>query len=127
MPLVFAIGYFIYIIARHIGRAWVDHRVRMVLLERLEARPELMDEVQDVIARENSKVREKGQDPVLTGVILALIGVFCVVAYAIAGGGLWAVGAYWGGVACVALGFILALLGLLIRFLTRGPSTHDHG
>jgi len=125
LPLIAAIGALVYIVVRNIARVWLHHRLKMALLEKLEHRPELLhsfQELQELL--DNSPAQtgaSKRQDLTVTGVILAVIGVVCVVLYATAGSGSWAVGAYFGGVACVALGFVLALFGLLIRFLSLPP------
>ncbi len=125
LPLVVAVGALIYLVVRNLGRVWLDHRVKLALLEKLEQKPELLNsfqELQTLLDGSSSDPEvEQRQDLTLTGVMLAVLGAACVVLYASVGRGVWAVGAYWGGVICVVLGFILALIGLLIRFLTRSP------
>jgi len=126
LPLLIVIVTLIYTVIRSIGRVWLEHRVRMALLEKLENRPELIKSFNELhgLLDTNSSEEERTnrQDYLLTGVMLAVLGVVCVILYSTIGGGRWAVGAYWGGVACVVLGFLLALLGLLLRFLARLPS-----
>ncbi len=112
-----------YLIGHSIGRVWLNHRVKIALLEKLENKPELLksfQELQQLLdGAASDPDAENRQDLSLTGIILAVIGVACVVLYTTIASGRWAVGAYWGGVACVAIGFLLSLLGLLIRFLSR--------
>jgi len=111
-------------IARNIARAWLDHRVKIALLERLEQRPGMLKSMDDLQALLDTppQIEEDDQrvDYLLTGVFLAAIGLLCVLlGSALAGRN--AVGAYIGGVVCVALGFILALVGLAVRLLSRAP------
>jgi hypothetical protein len=131
LPLLIVIVTLVYTVTRNIGRVWLEHRVRMVLLEKLEDQPELINsfhELHGLLDPKSSEDEKAGrQDYLLTGVMLAVLGVVCVILYSTIGGGRWAVGAYWGGVACVVLGFLLALLGLLLRFLARSPSGRRSG
>ncbi len=128
LPLV-ALSAIIYVVARTIAHAYIEHRVRMAILEKLEKRPELLgqfQELEEILENPTSAGDDnRRQDLVLTGVILAVIGAVCTLAYSRVGGGEWAVGAYWGGVTCVVLGFLLVLLGLLVRFLSRPPAAGD--
>lgn len=125
LPLLIVLGTLTYLVARAIGQLWLDYRVKMVLLEKLEGRPELLrsfQELQELLEDTSSDPDiEQRHDFTLTGMMLAVIGAACVILYGTVGGGRFAVGAYWGGVGCVAVGFMLVLLGLLIRFLSRVP------
>ncbi len=131
LPVIIVLVTLIYSVVRHIGRLWLDHRVKMALLEKLERKPELLHSYEDLQSFvEGSSADQESTESVdfaLTGLLLAVIGVICVVLYATVGQGRWAVGAYWGGVACVALGFLLAILGVVVRFLTRTPIGHPFG
>ena len=60
-------------------------------------------------------------DLTLTGVSLTVIGVIFVLVNGVLGKSEWAVGAYFGGVACIVLGFVLCSVGLLVRFLETSP------
>lgn len=126
LPLLIVVLTLFYTVIRNIGRVWLQHRVRMALLEKLEDRPELLNsfhELQDILDPSISdNVNGPRLDYLLTGVVLALLGLISVILYSTVGSGRWAEGAYWGGVACVVLGFLLALLGLLLRFLARSPA-----
>lgn len=123
LPLIIVIVALSYLIARNIGQVWVDYRVRLALLERIEQSPELLDEFPELLDTPQQDTPETSvQSLTQTGAMLAIIGLVCVILYASVGSGYWAVGAYWGGVACVALGFLMVLLGLLVRFLSKPPS-----
>ncbi len=123
IPLLIVVVTLLYTLIRHIGRVWLEHRVKMELLNRLEERPELLrsfDDLKDLVEGGTSDPENSFQlDFTMTGVILAVIGILCVVLYATVGSGRWAVGAYWGGVVCVVLGFLMALVGWLLHFITR--------
>jgi hypothetical protein len=130
-PIIVMLPFIIVIVAlsvtvlRKISAVWVEHRVKIALLERVEKNPELLgafDELQELLttAPEEDESSRR-QDLALTGVLLALIGGVTVVIALLAGSGRYAVGAYFGGVACVVLGFILCLTGLLLRYLSRAP------
>jgi len=51
----------------------------------------------------------------------------CAVVCAAVGGSLTATAAYFGGVLCVCLGFIIAMVGLLVRYLSHNvvKGLHD--
>ncbi len=108
---------------RAIGRVWINYRVRLALLERLENSPDLVDEVpqiRELFDDENKEVIERYPvDFVFTGVFLVIMGLICVIFDFLLGTGQVAVGAYWGGVICSGLGFVITLLGLFLRFLSR--------
>jgi len=126
---VIVVLFLIGLIVRNIVAAWLDHRVKLALLAKLEAKPELIrsyDELQDLLDTSPSVEQlRKRQDYVLTGAMLAAIGLLFVIANAAVGSSTYATGAYFGGVACIVLGFILALLGLLIRYLRKTPLEND--
>ncbi len=126
IPLVAAAITLGYIILREMTRVWLDHRVKMALLERLEHKPDLLysfQEVQELLDDSPPPVeRNRKIDITQTGVFLALIGLISVILYGVAGRSQWAVGAYFGGVACVVIGFLLTTIGLVIRILRRPPN-----
>ncbi len=129
IPLVAASITLAYIILREMMRVWLDHRVKMALLERLEHKPELLysfKELQELLDDTPVPVTRKHKtDPTLTGVFLALIGLISVIVYSLIGRSQWAVGAYFGGVACVVIGFLLTTIGLVARILRRPPHKMD--
>ncbi len=110
-------------------RVWINHRVKVALLERLENKPELLysfDELQELLDDRPPPVARKSKtDLTLTGVFLALIGLVFVLIYASIGRSQWAVGAYFGGVGCVVIGFLLTTIGLVARLLRRPPSSPE--
>jgi hypothetical protein len=128
VPLTAVLLGLVYTIARNVGRLWLDHRVKLALLEKLESKPELLrsfDDLQNLLDDTPKYEAESIRiDYMLTGVILALIGVVCVIVAAPLGGRT-PVGVYVGGVACVALGFLLAIVGLLTWFLSKAPLSRD--
>jgi hypothetical protein len=125
VPLVLVLLGLAYTIFSNVLHLWLDHHVKLKLLEKLETRPELLrsfDELRDLLDDTPRAEDERPQiDYLVMGVVLGLIGVACAVFSQTMGTGRMAVGFYFGGVACVALGFILALVGLLTRFLSRAP------
>lgn len=125
IPLVAAAITLAYIILREMTRVWLDHRVKMALLERLEHKPELLysfKELQDLLDDRPAPVAQNSKaDLTQTGVFLAIIGLVSVILYGLVGRSQWAVGAYFGGVACVVIGFILTTVGLVARILRRPP------
>ncbi len=125
IPLIAAAITLAYMVLREMTRVWLDHRVKMALLERLEHKPDLLysfQEVQELLDDSPPPMlRKKKTDLTMTGVFLALIGLVCVILYGLVGRSQWAVGAYFGGVACVVIGFILTTIGLVIRILRRPP------
>jgi len=125
VPILIVAIILIVLFLRSIGRVWINHRVKMALLGKLERRPDLLhsfQELQELLDGTSSDTEaDERQNLTLTGVILAGIGIACVIGYSTIGSGRWAVGAYWGGVTCVAVGFVLALFGVLTRLLSRTP------
>ncbi len=126
IPIVVAAITLIYIIGREMMRVWINHRVKVALLERLEDKPELLysfEELQELLDDRPPPVARKSKtDLTVTGVFLALIGLIFVLIYASIGRSQWAVGAYFGGVGCVVIGFLLTTIGLVARLLRRPPS-----
>lgn len=125
VPLIAAVGTLFYLIFREMARAWLHHRLRMLLLEWVEKKPgfsmsyeELRELLEEMPA---PSIQTPKTDLTATGLYLALIGLVFVIAYALIGKSQWAVGAYFGGVACVVLGFILTTIGIILRFLRKPP------
>jgi hypothetical protein len=125
LPLLIVLGTILYLVLRNLVRVWLDHRVRMGLLEKLEHRPELMAELPDLKeilegpARQQEERRR--QSYIWTGIFLALIGSSCALFAHLWLSGGYASGLYFGGVVCVPLGFVLTLLGLAMKLLSRTP------
>ena len=125
IPLIVAVVTLVYIILREMTRVWLEHRDKMLLLERLEDKPELLysfQDLQELLDGRPARVETGGKsDLTVTGLFLALIGILFVIVNALVGSSQWGVGAYFGGVACVVLGFLLATIGLVVRLLRRPP------
>lgn len=125
IPLVLALAGLLYLVFRSLARAWLDHRIRMAILEKAERKPEFLELLDDTAAptqeTEASHDAQPKADLTLTGVILGLIGLIFVLVNGVVGKSQWSVGAYFGGVACVVIGFILASVGLLTRYLEGAP------
>ena len=131
LPLLIVLVALAYLVIRSIGHVWLEHRVKLLLLEKLGRKPELLrslDELEELMEPSSS---ENGGRPKLDfslmGLFLALIGTGCVVLYSTVGAGQWAVGVYWGGLVCVVLAFLLVLLGAMLRFLSRSPLRRRNG
>jgi hypothetical protein len=125
IPLIAAVGTLVYLTLREMARAWLQHRLRMLLLEWVERKPELSisnEELRELLEEiPGPSIESPKTDLVITGLYLALIGLIFVIVYALIGKSQWAVGAYFGGVACVVLGFLLTTVGFILRFLRRPP------
>jgi len=125
LPLVIVLAVLIYGIFRAFGSIWLEHRIRMALLQRLQEKPELVDSASalfDAIGAAEYRPERNRQDYAVTGVILAVLGAgFCTAGYIIRTGKL-AVGIYGGGWACIILGLLLFIVGVAIRRLSRHPS-----
>lgn len=132
IPLALALIYLIWVVFRSIFHSWLEYRIRLALLERAERHPDLLV-LLDAPSSETSAeshISEKNNtrsqiDLTITGVSLTVIGLFFVVFNGILGRSQWAVGAYFGGIACVVIGFLLATVGILLRFLERSPDPSD--
>ncbi|HOC68194.1 MAG TPA: hypothetical protein PLL36_02385 [Candidatus Hydrogenedentes bacterium] len=125
IPLVITVVTLVYIILREMTRVWLEHRVKMLLLERLEKRPDLLysiGEMQELLDGRSANEEENNKTNLaVTGLFLTLIGLLFVILNALIGSTQWGVGAYFGGVACVVVGFLLTTIGLVVRLLRRPP------
>ncbi len=125
LPFLLGLAAFLYVVFRSLFRAWIDHHVRMAILEKVEHKPELLRAFEDLEEPVEPVPEDSLQPPktdlTLTGVALTLIGVIFVLVNGVLGKSEWAVGAYFGGVACIVLGFVLCSVGLLVRFLEHSP------
>ena len=78
IPLLVVLGALFYLVGRTIGRQWVEYRVRMALLKKLEKRPELLgsfDELQGLLDGSSAdSTPDERQDLTVTGMFLAAIG-----------------------------------------------------
>ena len=125
LPFLLALAAFLYVVFRSLVRAWIDHRVRMAILEKVEHKPELLRAFEELEESSPPEPADQPEPPksdlTLTGVSLTVIGVIFVLVNGVLGKSQWAVGAYFGGVACIVLGFVLCSVGLLVRFLEHSP------
>jgi len=128
VPLTAVLIGLAYTVIRNVGRLWLDHRVKLALLEKLENKPELLRSFEDLQSLLDDTPKYEAESTrvnyMVTGVVLVLIGVVCALVAAPLGGRT-PVGVYVGGVACVALGFLLSLVGLLTWILARAPVSRD--
>ena len=125
IPMILASVALFYVVFRSLLRTWIEHRVRMTILERAEQNPEMLKLVEESTSSRNIPSlghRSRNADLAITGLILGLMGFFFVLINGLLGRTHWAVGAYFGGVACVVVGFVLAAVGLLARFLDSTSS-----
>ena len=125
-PTVLVAFAVVYAVFRALGRVWVEHKVKLALLAKLETHPELIrsfDELEGLVASVSGGGALPRQNFRLTGALLALIGVGCVVWGRGFSLGRLSVGLYFGGLVCVCLGFVLGLFGLLMRNVGRHDGT----
>lgn len=126
IPLLLILVTVLYGIGQTMLRAWLDYRVRLAFLDKLEQNPALLGGKPDFGALLTGLTANTSggqhQNYALTGLFLAVIGVACAVAGRLLRSGELAVGVYLGGVLCVVLGLVIALLGFAIRILTKPGS-----
>src|SRR5690606_33555477 len=83
LPLLIVLVLLVNTITRSIGRLWLDHRVKLALLEKLEKNPGLInsfDELQLLLdSTDTTEQRNNGQDILVTGVVLAVCGAACAI------------------------------------------------
>jgi hypothetical protein len=107
-------------------RAWLDYRVKMKVLETLDADPNLLrgdDRLAEVLTTDATPDLPKPrQDYALTGLLIAAIGIGCILFGRLLRVGDVAVGTYLGGVLCLLLGLVMAGLGAVIKVLSRDPT-----
>lgn len=129
IPLVAAAITLAYMILREMARVWLDHRVKMALLEKLEHKPELLysfQELKELLDDSPHLVAKRSKtDITIIGVFLVIIGLVSAILYSVIGSSQWAVGVYFGGVACVVIGFLLTTIGVVARILRRPPHKMD--
>ena len=126
VPLVLVLVTILYGVLYTILRTWLDYRLKMAMLEKLDLNPRLLEsksELSRIIGGDQAKQeRRLRQDYLLTGAMMAGIGLACALFGRFLRVGDVAVGAYLGGVICLLLGIVLALLGAVIKVLSRDPT-----
>lgn len=123
IPLLLILVTLAYGVAQVLVRAWLDYRVRIAFLEKLEKNPALVGPQADVPAIMSriaaTSFAYQRQNYALTGLLLTGFGIVFLVAGRLMRSGELAVGIFFGGVFCVLLGLIIALFGFIIRVMTR--------
>ena len=124
LPLLIVLVAMTVNIVRNIARAWLDHHVKLALLDQLERKPGLLrsfDALQELLDTTPADSESKDRiDYLVTGATLAAIGLVCALLGALFAGR-QAAGIYIGGVICVALGFMLVMVGVATHFLAKTP------
>jgi hypothetical protein len=127
IPLIVVLATITYGIVRALGRIWLDHRIRLALLDKLLEKPELIEsytEVQHVVVNAfDGASNRPHQDYALTGIILTAIGVASALLGHGGEAGRISVGLFVGGWICIALGLLLAVIGVFIHRLERNLVT----
>jgi hypothetical protein len=128
VPLMAGIVALGYTIAANLLRVWLKHRVKLALLEKLQHDPahtESLEELQALLNEDSGGGEGAARvDYRVLGLTLAALGMPALLAAWFFGEPEWMTGAYFGGVICVAVGFILALLGAVLRHVERIPSEY---
>ena len=124
IPLLLSIALlFCYGVGRTFVQLWAIHLKKVAILRRYEENPSAFQSSQEVIeqisAQELRNQRAVRQDYTITGIGLAAIGITALLIGRVLAYGQVAVGLYIGGIACVGLGLLIALVGYLVRALTR--------
>ena len=126
IALVFLAVVFIalsFAVLRSFLRVWLDHRFRSALLRNYESSPGSFGSFEDVerAIREGEEGDSRGrpQDFRLTGGVLAVLGLGGLALGRALELGTTAVGVYIAGAICFVLGIMIALLGLVIRSLSK--------
>ena len=123
IPLLVVLISFTYGVARTLIRLWLDHRMKIKILEKVEANPALAqspEELQSLLEEpRDTPATLPGQDYRLTGLTLLALGILGVIAGRIIGLGNTAVGIYLSGFACIVLGLLIAAMGVLFKALGK--------
>ena len=125
IPLAIVIVTVLFGIGHSFLRTWFDYRLKLTFLEKLEKHPEFLQsdkDVDSVLGSIEGDPVPTRQDYVLTGLLLAGIGILCVLFGRGLRVGELAVGTYLGGFFCVVVGLLLAGLGALLRFIAKDPT-----
>ncbi len=127
IPLILVLVTLLYSVLYAILRAWLDYRLRIALLDKVDHNPRLLEtsqELESLVTEQRSDNAEPRQNYALTGLMIAAIGIGCIVFGRMLRVGDVAVGTYLGGMLCFLLGAVLAALGGLVRVLSRDPTEH---
>jgi hypothetical protein len=123
LALVFVAAGLFLSAAYSLSRLWLDHRVRLAFLARLEKQSAPLRTPQEVQAL-LSTFSGEGQHPprqdiAVTGLALGILGIGCILLGRALRIGQIAVGLYTGGWVCGVLGIIFVVFGLIARFLAH--------
>ncbi len=122
-PLLAGIIALGYVIAANLLRVWLKHRLKLALLEKLQHDPSHRESLEELQALLDESASATGGavrvDYRVLGVTLAALGLLSLLVAWLFGEPEWMTGLYFGGVICLAAGFILALLGLVVRYVER--------
>ena len=109
-------------VARGFAHVWLDYRIKRTFLEKAARNPQLLpstDEIPVYLGQLSPQIERNPQHFGVTGVILALIGALSAAAgYGLYAGQL-AVGLYFGGITCIAVGTLMAAFAFLLQWLRR--------
>lgn len=128
LPCVLVLVSVAYGVASSLLRIWLEHRVKLAFLEKLERNPGALPPFQDVravLSGDGEPAKSVRQDYTLTGLLLAAMGFVCAFYGKTVGMGDIAVGSYLGGILCVGLGIALAVAGLLLQSMAKPPLTSE--
>lgn len=109
-------------VVRSIVRLWLDYRVRMAVITRIDGPAQPLqhpDDVQNVIDIITGQAQRARANHLLTGVFLAAIGLATMGAGRALRIGPVAVGLDLGGLTCIGLGLAFAFIGAVFHFLER--------
>jgi hypothetical protein len=126
IPLVLVLVTLLYSVLYAILRAWLDYRTRMALLDKLDRNPNLLGNDVNLASMVTQQTSPESpglrQDFVVTGLMIVAIGVGCILFGRVLRVGEFAVGTYLGGFACLLVGLAFALLGAVVKVLSRDPT-----
>lgn len=126
IPLLLALVAVILAVTRSMVSAWFNYRVKLELLRKLEQDPELVnspEEMQALLATGLPASPSDNPDYALTGTALGIIGIGCVLFGRMLRVGQFAAGMFWGGMACIAIGLLLVLIGVILRLVAGSAGT----
>lgn len=125
-PLLAGIIALVYTIASNLMRVWVRHRLAMALLERLQHEPDHAETLESLerlaLTPAPGEAGAPWVDHRTTGLVLAVTGLGSILVAGLFGDPTWKGGLFIGGVVCLAVGAILALLGFVTGYVERLPA-----
>lgn len=126
IPLVLVLVTLLYSVLYAMLQAWLDYRVRMALLNKLDQNPRILDgegQLSKVLTAPDSLERTPSrQDFLITGLMIASIGIGCIIFGRFLRVGDLAVGTYLGGFLCLLIGVVVCVLGGVVKVFSRDPT-----